>query len=51
VKIWFSKRAWLGRHQLEAIVNDYEIETSSGRSVTANLSQPNNPQYTFTVRR
>jgi len=51
VKIWFSKRAWLGQHQLEAIVNDYGIETSSGRSVNATLSQPNNPQYTFTVRR
>jgi hypothetical protein len=51
VKIWFSKRAWLGQHQLEAIVNDYGIETSSGQSVNATLSQPNNPQYTFTVRR
>jgi hypothetical protein len=51
VKIWFSKRAWPGQHQLEALVNDYEIETSSGRSVNATLSEPNNPQYTFTVRR
>jgi hypothetical protein len=51
VKIWFGKRAWLGVHQLEAIVNDYSISTPSGKPINAVLWMPNTPQYRFDVRR
>jgi hypothetical protein len=51
VRIWFSKRAWLGVHQLEAIVNDYSVYTPAGKNINATLWSPNNPQYDFTVLR
>ena len=51
VRIWFSKRAWIGVHQLEAIVDDYAVYTPAGKNINAILSSPNNPQYRFDVKR
>ncbi|MGO8960717.1 MAG: hypothetical protein ACLQFR_25575 [Streptosporangiaceae bacterium] len=50
VRIWFGRRAWLGVHQLEAIVDDYAIYTPSGKNINATLWTPTNPQYRFDVR-
>jgi len=51
VRIWFGRHAWLGLHQLEAIVNSYGVYTPSGKSINAILWTPNTPQYRFDVRR
>ncbi len=51
VRIWFGKRAWLGTHQLEAIVDDYAVYTPSGKNIAATLWTPNTPQYRFDVKR
>ena len=49
IKISFGKTAWVGRWQMEAIVNSYSVYNKAGKNIPATLATNNNPQYLFTV--